>query len=135
MHATATPTEKSQEALNYALAHFHKKPNWIVFFREVLGQRGIVRRLYPNKEALVAFEKTSEYQEIQEMLSQLRKQPEGQDGQDEPCKVITVRLPKSMHEALKDEAHTYSTSMNQLCISKLLQIIDAELVPGDDKTK
>jgi hypothetical protein len=42
-----------------------------------------------------------------------------------------VRLPKSLHEALKEEAHVYRTSMNKLCISKLLQFIDNEFVPGD----
>jgi len=32
------------------------------------------------------------------------------------------------YESLKTEAHDRKTSMNQLCISKLLQVIDAELV-------
>jgi predicted HicB family RNase H-like nuclease len=45
--------------------------------------------------------------------------------------VITVRLPQSLHEALKDEAHAHRTSMNQLCISKLLQFIDGDFVPND----
>lgn len=50
-----------------------------------------------------------------------------------PCtRVITVRLPKSLHEALKTEAYGRKTSMNQLCISKLLQVIDAEMVPTED---
>jgi predicted HicB family RNase H-like nuclease len=50
---------------------------------------------------------------------------------DEGDQVITIRLPKSMHAALKDEAHGFKTSMNKLCISKLLRIIDQELVPTD----
>jgi len=40
-------------------------------------------------------------------------------------RVITVRLPKSLHLALKAEAHDRHTSMNQLCIAKLLQAIDS----------
>jgi len=40
-------------------------------------------------------------------------------------------LPKSMHEALKDEAKQHGTSMNKLCISKLLQVVDDELVPTE----
>ncbi len=48
----------------------------------------------------------------------------------EPTRVITVRLPKSLHEALRVEAHEHRTSMNKLCISKLLQIIDGQQVPG-----
>jgi hypothetical protein len=45
--------------------------------------------------------------------------------------VITVRLPKSLHEALRHEAHNHKTSMNKLCISKLLQVIADDLVPSD----
>ena len=45
--------------------------------------------------------------------------------------MITVRLPKSLHEALRDEAHEHRTSMNKLCISKLLQFIDSEQVPTE----
>jgi hypothetical protein len=41
--------------------------------------------------------------------------------------VITVRLPKSLHEFLQVEAHEKCTSMNQLCISKLVQWLDSDL--------
>jgi len=34
-----------------------------------------------------------------------------------------------LHESLRHEAHERHTSMNKLCISKLLQIVDRELVP------
>jgi predicted HicB family RNase H-like nuclease len=39
----------------------------------------------------------------------------------EPEKVITVRLPKSMLEALKHQAHEHETSLNKYCI-ELLQV-------------
>ena len=126
---------KSHEVLTTAQHFYHKNPNWVVFFREILGQKGIVRRLYSTTEALAEFEKTPEYGEIQSMLSKLRTDGDGEDTELEPCKVITVRMPKSMHEALKEEAHAYRTSMNQLCISKLLQIVDGDLVPTDHKGK
>ena len=45
--------------------------------------------------------------------------------------MITVRLPKSLHESLRAEAHEKRTSMNKLCISKLLQFIDTDLVPTE----
>ena len=54
----------------------------------------------------------------------------GEGHFDEPTQVITVRLPKSLHEALRVEADEHHTSMNKLCISKLLQFIDHERVPG-----
>ena len=49
----------------------------------------------------------------------------------EPTRVITVRLPKSLHESLRDEAYEHRTSMNKLCISKLLQFIDGQQVPPE----
>ncbi len=127
-----TAVAKSQEVLTTAQHCYHKNPSWIVFFRNILGEHGIVRRLYPTKESLAEFEKTTEYAEIQAMLTKLRLEGDSPDS-DEPSRVITVRMPKSMHESLKVEAHIYHTSMNQLCISKLLQIVDGDLVPGENK--
>jgi predicted HicB family RNase H-like nuclease len=65
------------------------------------------------------------------MLGKLREQVVATPGAQEETRVITVRLPKSLHDALKAEAHEYRTSMNRLCISKLLQFIEDELVPAD----
>jgi predicted HicB family RNase H-like nuclease len=107
---------------------FHQQPDWIAFFREVLGVDGLLRKLFPTPEELASFEKTPEYAEIQAMLARLRERNRAADNGTEPTRVITVRLPKSLHEALKTEAHDRKTSMNQLCISKLLQVIDAEMV-------
>lgn len=43
------------------------------------------------------------------------------DKPREPLTMITVRLPQSVHKSLIAEAHRYRTSLNQLCITKLLQ--------------
>ena len=48
---------------------FHQQPDWITFFREVLGVDGLLRKLFTNPEELAAFEKTEEYNEIQLMLA------------------------------------------------------------------
>ncbi len=37
----------------------------------------------------------------------------------EPIRVITPRIPKSLHESLKAEAHERGVSLNRLCIAKL----------------
>ncbi|RIK80507.1 MAG: hypothetical protein DCC67_09290, partial [Planctomycetota bacterium] len=65
------------------------------------------------------------------LLVKLREKRPSADTESEPTRVITVRLPKSMHEALRHEAHDLRTSMNKLCISKLLQVIDEELIPSE----
>jgi predicted HicB family RNase H-like nuclease len=103
----------------------------VTFFREVLGVEGVVRRVFTNPEEMKAFEKTEEYSEIQGMVARLRAKSRNQTESNEPTRVITVRLPKSLHESLKAESHQRLMSMNQLCISKLLQIIDNDLVPSD----
>ena len=65
------------------------------------------------------------------MLAKLREKNRSQAENIEPTRVITVRLPKSLHESLKSEAHDKQTSMNKLCISKLLQVITKGLLPAE----
>jgi predicted HicB family RNase H-like nuclease len=121
--------EKTLEAHRKASELFEKKPEWVVFFREVLGVDGIVRQMFPTPEALAEFERTPQYTEIQDMLAKLRENNPEKAPEDEPTRVITVRLPKSVHESLFQEASEHKTSINQLCISKLLQMIDDDRVP------
>jgi predicted HicB family RNase H-like nuclease len=110
---------------------YAQRPDWATFYRETLGLRGVVRRTFPSREARAAFEQTDAYREILQRLTELRQQGPAETVELEPIRVITVRLPKSMHDALRAEAHEYQTSMNQLCISKLLQFIDNGRVPSD----
>lgn len=124
-------TDKQAEVQRFATQLFEESADWVTFYREILGRHGIVRRMYPDLEALAAFEQTETYQEIQRMLAQLRRRGPFAPTEEEPTRVITVRVPKSLHEALRSEAHDRHTSMNTLCISKLLQFIDNEAVPSD----
>jgi predicted HicB family RNase H-like nuclease len=110
---------------------FQQNPDWVTFFRAILGVDGMVRKVFSTPEELLAFEQEAEYAQIQQMLAKLRERKEDPSIDIEPTRVITVRLPKSLHEYLKTEAHERHTSMNKLCISKLLQMIDNELVPCD----
>lgn len=121
--------EKQLEAYRKASQMFERAPDWAMFFREVLGVNGIVRKLYPTSEEFAEFEKTAEYAEIQTMLVKLRAKSLNKSPESEPIRVITVRLPKSMQDALNREADERSTSVNQLCISKLLQWIEDEHIP------
>ncbi len=100
------------------------KPEWVVFFREVLGVDGLVRRAFPRPKALARFECSPEYARIREMLDDLRTQQRDQAAGRETQRVITVRMPKSLHESLKSEAGKMRVSINTLCISKLLKMLD-----------
>ncbi len=118
-------SERKQEAYRIALALYQQDPDWVTFFREILGIGGVVRRLFHDDKDLLEFEETTEHAEIQLMLARLRQKSNRGETQ-EPTRVITVRLPQSLHETLQAEAHLHQTSMNKLCISKLLQVIEDE---------
>ena len=120
---------KAAEVHRFAKALFHQRPNWVTFFREMLGVNGVVKTVFTDPKSLNAFEMTDEYVEIQQMVAQLRAQSRDSKT-DEPTRVITIRLPQSLHDSLTDEAHALRTSVNKLCISKLLQVVDGELVPN-----
>lgn len=122
---------KQQQVLQAAQSLFNQQPDWVTFFRQVMGVQGIVRQAYTTPEALEQFEQTEEYDEIQRMVTKLRERTGDSSSTKEPTRVITVRLPQSLHESLRVEAEEQGTSINKLCISKLLQIIDADKVPHD----
>src|SRR5688572_1305867 len=124
-------TEKYLEILQSARQLYETEPDWVTFFREVMGVDGIVRRTFTRLEDLTAFEKSPEFEQIQKWLVKLREQKNATDTESEPTRVITVRLPKSMHEYLRTEAHDLRTSMNKLCISKLLQVIEQDKIPTE----
>ena len=127
-------TEKNREVLQVAENLFRQDPDWVTFFREVLGIDGAIRKSFPSFEELTAFEQSEEFDSIQKMLVKLREKRTSSDPENEPTRVITVRLPKSMHEYLRTEAHDLRTSMNKLCISKLLQVIGEDKIPNERST-
>ena len=62
---TLTEVKRSVENL------FAQQPDWVTFYREVLGLRGIVRQVFSTRESLAAFEQTVAYQEILQLLTKL----------------------------------------------------------------
>ncbi len=125
------PQEKYREILTVAENLYRQDPDWVTFFREVVGIDGAVRKSFPSFKELSEFEQSEEFEAIQKMLVKLREKRTSSDPEAEPTRVITVRLPKSMHEYLRTEAHDMHTSMNKLCISKLLQVIGEEMIPNE----
>lgn len=123
--------ELRQHVYQAAYELFCQGPDWVVFFRDVLGVNGIIRRCYPTRGVLSEFERTDTFAEIQQMLTRLRERKAEETLPQERTRVITVRLPESLHEALQEEAHEFRTSVNKLCISKLLQFIDDERIPSE----
>lgn len=108
---------------------FGRGPDWVTFFRETVGMDGIVQLAFPDPESLAAFMLTDEYAAIEQMLTRLREKVDLYPPK-ENTRVITIRLPQSLHDSLTDEAKSHDTSVNKLCISKLMRIIEKEFVPN-----
>ena len=133
---------ETRGVLEQAEALFARRPSWVAFYREVLGPDGLVRTIYASQAEREEFESSEAYGRIQQMLGQLRDQDADlPGGPREPTRVITVRLPKSLHDSLKIESHEHQTSMNKLCISKLLvslnstlQVLEGEIASGGGET-
>lgn len=126
-------SSKSVEVLQTAGELFHRSPDWISFHREVLGEGGLVRRLFPEPEALAQFELSNEYRQLLRMVAQFREKAPSASENREPTRVITVRMPESLHESLKNEATQKQTSVNKLCITKLLMVLE-EPSMNDEET-
>ena len=111
---------------------YRMSPEWVVFFREVLGVDGIVSRAFGAGESRLQFECTPQYARIREMLDSLRSRERDRPADREANRVVTVRMPRSLHEALKAEAADRRMSINTLCIAKLLQTLDAGAIARVD---
>ena len=89
-----------------------------------------MRRNFPTLEALAEVEETQAYAEIHHMLRKSASRtagplrPGGAHARDHRAAARA-----SLHEAFRAEAHDHQTSMNKLCISKLLRFVDGDLVP------
>ncbi|WP_146454533.1 hypothetical protein [Rubripirellula tenax] len=108
---------------------FAKTGSWVVFFREILGKEGVVQSAFPDTAGFVQFQQGKQYAELQEMVAALRSQDSSKGDAAEPERMITIRLPKSLHDMLTDESEELNLSINKLCISKLLQRIESRFVP------
>ncbi|MFK8110739.1 MAG: toxin-antitoxin system HicB family antitoxin [Rubripirellula sp.] len=121
--------QRGKEVLRLATEAFAKTGSWVVFYREMLGSEGVVRRLFPETSEMRTFEDSSEFAELQEMVAAMRSQDSSKGDATEPERMITIRLPKSLHDALRIEAEEMNLSINKLCISKLLQRIEGRFIP------
>ncbi len=121
-----SPTAARQHVLRVAERLHAMKPDWLVFFREVLGIDGLVRGTFESPREIAAFECSTEYARIRELLDDLRRQPAEPAAERESQRVVTVRMPRSLHETLKAEADEQRVSINTLCIAKLTKLLDAK---------
>lgn len=123
--------ERSAEALRLAQEAFAQTGYWVAFYKAVLAKGGVVDKLFSEPEDLDYFYTTNEFSQIQQILTALRTSDLEKADAIEPLKMLTIRIPRSMQAALMEEAQRNQTSINKLCVSKLLCPIDPALVPQE----
>lgn len=122
---TAPPVRDQADTVLQVAERLHAMdPDWVVFFREVLGVDGVIRRSFRDPDTLAEFECSPQHARIRALLDDLRSRQRDRPPEREAQRVVTVRMPRSLHEQLKAEADDHRVSINTLCISKLLRILD-----------
>jgi len=128
--------ERSQTVLQVAQRLFDTdpKPDWVTFFREIMGVEGAIVKEFPGANEARQFEQTDAYSQIQGMVGQLRTD-ELEQTAGEKTQTITPRVPVSLHVALKAEVKQLKDngrpgmSLNRLVITKCLAPTRPELLP------
>jgi hypothetical protein len=117
------------EELNQRLILGGLAPSWVAFFRATMARGGLVSKLFVTPEERKDYWCSPEHHQILEMLTALRSRdlPECEAG--EPSRMITIRIPKCLHEFICDEANELEMSVNKLCISRILMQVDTTLLP------
>ncbi len=114
---------------------FGVAPTWTAFYRETLGGTGIARSLFNDVDEAREYERSEEHFKVLEMLTVLRSRDLPENDPHEPQRMITVRIPKSLHDAICDEANELAVSVNKLCISRLLQKVDPAMIPSSSQKR
>jgi len=104
--------------------------SWPGYYGAIFGPAGALRRDLDPRD-LAAFEASRACGQILGMLARVREKRPG----DQPIQVITIRVPRVLHETLKLEVAELGlvgvwSSLNQLCLSKLIRPIPLAQVPN-----
>ncbi len=91
---------------------------WVEANNAIYGPGGPFARLFPNAKDRVAFARTNESREIDELIDSLPEPVVGPQRREYSGK-FNVRVPKSLHAALASEAEAEGVSLNQLVLAKL----------------
>src|SRR6266404_3322488 len=91
---------------------------WVEANNAVYGPGGPFARLFPRASDRVAFGKAPESRQIDQLIDSLPEPPVGPQRREYSGK-FNVRVPKSLHAALANEAEAEGVSLNQLVVAKL----------------
>lgn len=120
---------RAAQVLRMAEEAFALTGSWVVFYRTMLAPGGVVDQLYTNSVARRYFETTREFAELLEMVTAIRSQDDSGSGTHEPTRMITIRVPRSLHAATIRESEELELSINAYCVTKLLQPANPRFTP------
>ena len=120
---------RCKQTLLLAEEAFAKTGSCVIFFREVLGVDGIVKQLFTDSQEFKRFIDGPEFATLHEMLAAIRSQDQSKSDAAEPERMITIRIPRSLHESLQEESKASGLSINKLSISKLLWPANPRFIP------
>jgi predicted HicB family RNase H-like nuclease len=126
---------RRRQVVEIAAELFGVAPTWIAFFREIMGVDGVARTLFPTNESYREYEKSPEHWQVLVMLTTLRSRDLPENDPSEAQRMITIRIPKCMHDWICDEANRLKVSVNKLAISRLVQIIDERMIPTSQQKR
>ncbi|XZE19567.1 hypothetical protein SH449x_004890 [Pirellulaceae bacterium SH449] len=126
---SGTLEERGASVVSLAAELFGVAPTWTAFYREVLGAEGFLRTAIAEASEISEFECCDHHSKLLEMLTALRSRDLPENDPHEAQRMITVRIPKSLHDTICDEANRLEVSVNKLCISRLLQKVDRSMIP------
>jgi hypothetical protein len=108
---------------------FGVAPTWAAFYRETLGQDGVAHEIFSEPGEYRLYECTDSHSKVLEMLTVLRSKDNADCDPSEVQRMITIRMPKSLHDRICKEANELDVSVNKLTITRLLQRIEPSLIP------
>ncbi len=128
--ASCSFEDRCKNVVSMASELFGVAPTWTAFYREVLGANGIARFFFSDMDDRQAYEASDSHSQIFEMLTALRSRDLPENDPTEPQRMITIRLPMTLHNAICDKANELEVSVNKLCISRMLQQLDDRMIPA-----
>jgi len=126
---------RCKQVIDCVAEFFGASPTWTAFYREALGKEGIVASVFPDEQGFSAFMQSPEYFQVLEMLTALRARNLPENDPTEAQRMITIRLPMSLHDSICREANELQVSVNSLCITRMLQPLVSEMMPASEKKR
>jgi hypothetical protein len=113
---------KAREVLAFAEKRAGEVADRFELWNSLYSPAGKATLLFETEAERIAYSKTKEYKQILALMDRLPSPPvkEHIDLTANANGAISVRLPRSVHAALLEEAKAEGVSLNQLCVAKLV---------------